>query len=1135
MSRIERQVPSSAAYGLVELTNPSGLRLQLLPHGELFAIRHGATLINQVLPTPAERGLRRLVLRDRTEGVGTVVDLTGPAVSFAPLAPRQAGWTGRSGGWAHTVRLFLHPELPLWLWQVELRNEADCARSLDLLYGQDLGLADEAGVRGNEAFTSQYIDHTPVAHDAWGVVLLARQNQPQAGNAHPWLAQGCLTGSDSFATDGFQFFGRDHRRTAQPAAYRCERLPGERLQYEFAYAALQTPVICIPAGGRWETAFFACYQPDHAAASGPADLAEVTALVAAARSRERAPFPAVVPPPAAASVFQAPVLVATPLAEDDWGAYFPGAHRHIERDAAGQRLSFFYDESWHVVAQAKEALVERPHGHLLRSGTELWLSGHALGSTLYAAGIFNAQVYLGNTNLARCLSVVRNALEVMASSGQRVFVRRAGAAAGAGGPDAIGPDWRRLGVPSAFAIGLTVARWLYRLGGTEIEAVTQMDAEQPHVTLSLRVRSGAPCEFLVTHLLVLGDREMDQGFVMTVAPAAGRFEFAPDPQTLLGSKCPSLRFTLAAAEPADVAACGGDEALYADGRSRQAPYAVLQSRAVTQFAVTLAGASVAAEEAGTTAPLLEGLPRLLHTAASHVAEALPWMAHNAAMHFTAPRGLEQYGGAAWGVRDVCQGPVEWLLATRQFAPVRRLLRQVFEQQYECNGCWPQWFMFEPFRFIQSVHAHGDVPFWPVKALCDYVEASGDLAVLDEPAGYTDEQNFTTITTRESLLQHALRVVTVYQERRIPGTALVNYGEGDWDDTLQPADPALRANMVSAWTVALAYHVFRQLHEVCQRAGRAGEAARLDATLAEMRRDFQRWLLPDGVLAGFLVFDAATPRPLLHPRDAATGIGYRLLPMTRAMLAELLTPAQAAQHLALIREHLLFPDGVRLMSAPVPYRGGVERWFKRAETAANFGREIGLMYTHAHLRYVEALAKCGRGAEAWEMLGRVTPVQLAARVATAVPRQGNSFFSSSDAAFADRYEAAARFEELRQGRVAVKGGWRIYSSGPGLYLNRVVRHLLGLRDSFGDLVVDPVLPPALDGLVVEWPRDGARVEWRFTVGAQGFGPVRIRLNGRDLPLERREPNPYRSGGVRLDAAAFRQRLQDGQNVVEIEVG
>ena len=41
-----------------------------------------------------------------------------------------------------------------------------------------------------------------------------------------------------------------------------------------------------------------------------------------------------------------------------------------------------------------------------------------------------------------------------------------------------------------------------------------------------------------------------------------------------------------------------------------------------------------------------------------------------------------------------------------------------------------------------------------------------------------------------------------------------------------------------------------------------------------------------------------------------------------------------------------------------YRGGLEVNFRRAESAAFFGREIGLMYGHSHLRYCEALDALG---------------------------------------------------------------------------------------------------------------------------------------------------------------------------------
>lgn len=119
-----------------------------------------------------------------------------------------------------------------------------------------------------------------------------------------------------------------------------------------------------------------------------------------------------------------------------------------------------------------------------------------------------------------------------------------------------------------------------------------------------------------------------------------------------------------------------------------------------------------------------------------------------------------------------------------------------------------------------------------------------------------------------------------------------------------------------------------------------------------------------------------------------------------------------------------------------------------------------MYVHAHLRYGEALAALGEADALWEALLVASPVSVADCVAPATPRQRNTYFSSSDAAFPDRYRASADWEELRAGRVAVDGGWRIYSSGPGLYVNLLLNHALGLRRQSGARTGAPVLPAGL---------------------------------------------------------------------------
>ncbi|HEY3282827.1 MAG TPA: glycosyl hydrolase family 65 protein [Armatimonadota bacterium] len=1121
-----RRIAPSREYALTVLRNPSGLSMELLPDGSLFAIRCGGTLVSQVLPVPPDSALARVYVRDGTDPSASLA-LLGPALPGGPpaapvledVAEGHARWALSRGPWESSLTLQLHPVLPSWVWRVALRNRTDETRTATVLFGQDLGLASEGAVRSNEAYCSQYIDHLAVPDPDWGTVLLSRQNQPQDGK-HPWIAHACLSGSRSWSTDGYQFLGRDHRLTGIVRALEQGSLDSRILQYEMAYPALQSRDLTVEPGASAYVVFGVVFQEDHPAASSEADLPAIRV----AMPHWAEPDPGAAPPLSSRpdTVLGCQWLHGDELSDADWATLYPGEALHLERDGEGRRLSFFLADGRHVVSRAKEALVERPHGHILRTGTTLSLDPEVLGVTVGMAGLFASQVYLGNTNLARFLSVQRNPLGLLRGSGQRVFVRR-------------GDAWRQLGVPSAFEMGPTHARWLYAQGGDLLEAEVTASEAAPALALVLRVLKGSPRSFLVSHQLAVGEAEMAEPVHLALDRAAGTATCRADPSSLLGKQWPGVSFTVSC-PPGGLVALGGDELLYADRVSRGGPYLCVESRPIAELRLAISGAcelKPSSDECGGH-DWRAGLPRLEHPAPSvgRLDAVLPWFAHDAWIHFTAPHGLEQYGGAAWGTRDVCQGPVEWLLSTGRPGAARALLLRVFEQQYEASGGWPQWFMHEPFRFIQASDSHGDVPFWPVKALCDYVEAANDPGLLLEEVPYTDPQGYVSTSHRVSLLGHIGHVLRHYEERCLPDTALVSYGEGDWDDTLQPADPELRSSMVSAWTVGLTYDVFRRLRAACQHAGQEELSAWLGEALSRIASDFRRLLMVDGVTAGFAVLGDEGPRLLLHPRDEVTGIRYRLLPMTRGVLSELFTPEEAQAHMELVRRHLLCPDGVRLMSDPVEYRGGVSRWFRRAETAANFGREIGLMYSHAHLRCAEALAKLGDGEGLWSALQQVNPIQLRDVVPRAEPRQSNVYFSSSDGAFSDRYEAARRFGELRDGTVPVKGGWRLYSSGPGLFTNKVITCLLGLRDSYGDLVIDPVLPPSLDGLEAELQWHGRPLRVRYRVHSRTYGPSSLMLNGESLPCERRDENPYRAGGVRLDAREVLGRLRPDANVLEV---
>jgi cellobiose phosphorylase len=257
-------------------------------------------------------------------------------------------------------------------------------------------------------------------------------------------------------------------------------------------------------------------------------------------------------------------------------------------------------------------------------------------------------------------------------------------------------------------------------------------------------------------------------------------------------------------------------------------------------------------------------------------------------------------------------------------------------------------------------------------------------------------------------------------------------------------------------------------------------------------------------------------------------------MIHAILADLFTREQAERHVEVIRRHLMGADGARLFDQPLPYRGGLQRHFQRAETSTFFGREIGLMYTHAHLRYAEAMARLGDAEAFFLALRQTNPVGLRDAVANARLRQANCYTSSSDADFPDRYQASARYDDVRTGAVAVEGGWRVYSSGAGIALRLVRECLLGLRLRERSLTLDPVLPRALDGLRAELMLDGRTLELAYRAGALGHGPKALLLNGAPLAFAR-EPNPYREGGARVAMDALREQLRPGANTLVIELG
>jgi 1,2-beta-oligoglucan phosphorylase len=1101
---------------MFSIDNAAGLHFEFNDNGSLRHLRLHDVQVNLFAGNEVEGGPANLWLRLCDDAAGAeLVPLLGPR---SPLRLRRdAAGLEALGTWRDLrlrLALRLAADAPAWFWHLRVDNLGSTARTIELLHVQDLGLAAYGAIRTNEYYVSHYIDLCPLQHHERGHVVAARQNQAVEG-CHPWALIGSLRRGASYATDALQVLGIAARAGLPPAGL-AKGLPCTRLQHEHALAAIEDEALTLGAGAGADLGFFGCVQADHQDATADADVSAVD--VALGLPEALAPAwgddeqEAVVP---ARTLFSsAPLLTVNDLDAAELDTLFSASRRHEERDAAGTLLSFFHGDNAHVVLRAKELIVKRPHGHILRSGSALEPDEASLTSTPWMAGVFHSMLTQGHVGINRFLSTVRGWLGQFRSQGLRLFVSIEG-------------RWQLLGVPSAFEMRPAACRWIYKHVDGVIEIVADARGDAHGLGLRVRVLAGPPLPMLASlHVALAGDDGEDGGAAHWRVDAQGVFVAVP-PGSDLAKRFPDGGFRIAPAPGSRFDRIGGDELLFEDGGSRGQPFVCIGCEAATEFGLTIAGELV---DISPPASAMLQAPRW-HSPdaeAARLAEIVPWYLHDALVHYLSPRGLEQFTGGGWGTRDVCQGPLEMLLALNRPEPVRDLLLRVFAAQ-NADGDWPQWFMFfERERDIRAGDSHGDIVFWPLLGLARLLLATEDGALLDTVVPFHDDGAVT-------VWQHVERAFAVIAARRIENTHLAAYGHGDWNDSLQPVDAASRERLCSAWTVTLHHQVLDTLARALRRIGRNAQAQALEDEARDVLADFQRLLVADGVVAGYAQFEPGQERRLLlHPQDDITGVRYSLLPMMHAVINDMLSPAQASDQLRLIEAHLLGPDGARLFDRPLPYRGGPQQLFQRAESSAFFGREIGVMYMHAHLRYAEMLAHMGEAERFFDALCKAHPIALRERVPMADRRQANCYYSSSDSAFADRYEAQNRYDDIARGRVALDGGWRIYSSGPGIAIGLLVGHFLGIRQEARTLIVDPVLPSRLDGLHATLTVAQHEVQLVLHVGPRGHGPVQVELNDRPLPFTR-GANPYRIGAAEVSMETMHAALRAGVNRLVVRLG
>lgn len=1113
----------------MQIKNSHGLVFDFLDNGGIRSIEADSVRINLKKETLFAAGVTNFYLRKRTKPY-EFKPLLGPrSNSRFGFGENAFISKGSFDGLDYECALMLSPTSMSWQWVIDITNNTEHAVDLDLFCVQDIGLKQKTDGLMNGYYVSQYLERRILSDAVFGKVICCRQNMKEPAG-YPWLMMACLNGASSASVDGMSFYGRSYRETGIPEGLLAENLEGEYAG-ESSVVALQERPFGLTAGGdHHRSLFVARYMPDHPEATSEKDLEKLSSLRFEFDDAWADLRKTVLHNPVLNMFNTAGFLPVMDLGGEEISRFFEGPHRHHEF-VNGALLSFFYKENCHVMLRRKELLADRPHAHIMQARSGVAPDENIMSTTAFAFGIFNSHISQGNTNFNVLLSICNSQFNLEPETGQRIIVELDGKPF-------------LLGVPSAFEMGLNHCRWIYKTEDHLFEVRTWTSGAVPQINLDFRVLTGGAAKLWVTH-----DFDPLNGWSVIKGNVRGEFIAKPRPGSMITGIFPKAQFRISGQGIESGCTVSSAGALFTDCEDHGTTLFVLDFEPTLRFAMSFTG-----EVSETCEPVMftdsdqqwlldqkdaleswRNLSLDLRLKSEHpdiraIREILPWFGMNALTHYLTPYGLEQFSGAAWGTRDVSQGPFDLLLSMERYDEARRILLTIFSNQNP-DGGWPQWWMFDSYRDIRSDEAHGDIIYWTIIALTNYITTTGDLNILGEVLPYYAKES-AAAAEATPLAEHVDRLISMITGSFIHGTSLVPFGGGDWNDSLQPVNKDLAQRMISSWTVEMNYQAFSQYRTIYERAGKHEKARELGGICEKIKADFNRYLVRDEIVAGYgLVDEEGNIGVLLHPSDTMTGIHYSILPMERGILSGMFTREQALLHQDLIEYHLKGPDGARLMDRPLKYKGGIQTIFQRAESSTFFGREIGLMYIHEHIRYAESLACTGKAGAFVRALRQANPVGYHEIVPCGDVRQSNCYYSSSDVIFGNRYEADERYDEIRTGRITLRGGWRIYSSGPGIYIGLVVNRLLGLRTQSLNFIIDPVMPHTFDGLEASIMLSGRQVTFIYRVEADTFGPKSVIINGKPVVFTI-EDNRYRRGGAVISKDDFLKLLDQKENQVVV---